>query len=402
MTALRSFGRIAFLGGYIPRRCGIATFTHDLREAVSSSHPEMECIACAVNDPEQAYDYPAEVMIQIEQNDLSSYLRAADALQSQGADVLSVQHEFGIYGGRAGEYLLDLLKAVKMPVITTLHTVLREPNENQHRVMLELIARSDRLVIMAEIGREILHEVYEVPDEKIDVIFHGIPDVPFVDTHESKWQLGLEGKSVLLSFGLLGPSKGIEYVIEALPAIVKKHPEVVYLVLGATHPHLLARNGEEYRHRLEELAARLGVKENVVFYNRFVSQTELGKFIAASDVYVTAYQNEAQITSGTLAYVYGAGRAVVSTPYWHARELLANDRGVLVPFQDTSSIATGVCLYLDDPKLLNRIQKQAYIHGRSMIWSVIAEQYVRTFQLAVSENNNSSYISASSEVVKVS
>ena len=377
--------RIAFLGAYLPRLCGIATFTHDLCEAVAVAAPASQCFAGAVNDRIEVYHYPSRVRFELDEKDLDSYRRAADFLNFNNADVLCVQHEFGIYGGSAGSHLLALLKEVRMPVVTTLHTVLREPNPAQQKVMEELIRRSDRLVVMARKGAEILRETYGVPDTKVDLILHGIPDIPFVDSSIYKAQFGVEGRVVLLTFGLIGPGKGIEYAIEALPEIVKRHPNVVYLVLGATHPHLVAREGERYRLGLERLAEDRGVKDHVIFYNRFVSLDDLKEFIGATDIYVTPYLNQAQITSGTLAYVFGAGKAVVSTPYWHAQELLADGRGILVPFRDPQAIAEGVRAFLDDPGRLQETREKAYQIGREMIWPAVAQRYIESFQRARTE-----------------
>jgi len=377
--------RIAFLGGYLPRLCGIATFTHDLCEAVAVAAPESQCFAGAMNDRIEGYEYPARVRFELDEKDLDSYRRAADFLNFNNAGVLCVQHEFGIYGGAAGSHLLALLKEVRMPVVTTLHTILRDPGPAQRRVMEELVRRSDRLVVMTEKGAEILRDTYAVPDAKVDLIPHGIPDMPFIGSNFYKEQLGVEGRMVLLTFGLLGPGKGIEYAIEALPEIVKRHPNVVYLVLGATHPHLVAREGESYRLGLERLAEDLGVKEHVIFYNRFVSLDDLKEFIGATDIYLTPYLNEAQITSGTLAYVFGAGKAVVSTPYWHAQELLADGRGILVPFRDPHAIAEGVCAFLDDPDRLKATRDEAYRLGRAMIWPAVALRFLESFQQARSE-----------------
>jgi hypothetical protein len=272
-----------------------------------------------------------------------------------------------------------------MPVVTTLHTILREPNAEQRRVMEELILRSDRLVVMARRGQEILEETYGVTADKVDLIPHGIPDMPFMDSSFYKAQFGVEGRQVLLTFGLLGPGKGLEYVIEALPEIVKRHPQAVYLVLGATHPHLVAREGESYRLGLERLAEDRGVKEHVIFFNRFVSLEDLKDFIGATDIYLTPYLNEAQITSGTLAYVFGAGKAVVSTPYWHAQELLADGRGILVPFRDPHAIAQGVCAFLDDPELMRKTREQAYQMGREWIWPATGQRYLDAFKRARKE-----------------
>ncbi len=377
--------RIAFVGGFQPRRCGIATFTRDLCEAVATASPGSQCYAGAVNDRIEGYKYPPRVRFELFEKDLDSYRRAADFLNFNKAQILCAQHEFGIYGGLAGSHLLALLKEVRMPVVTTLHTVLLEPNTAQMKVMEELIQRSDRLVVMARKGLEILRDIYDVPVGMVDVIPHGIPDVPFEDSEKFKGQFGLEGRKVLLTFGLLGPGKGIEHAIEALPAIVARYPEVVYLVLGATHPHLVAREGESYRLGLERLVEEHGLKEHVIFYNRFVSPEDLLEFVGATDIYLTPYLNEAQITSGTLAQVFGAGKAVVSTPYWHATELLADGRGVVVPFRDPEAIAGAVCAYLDDPPRMERTRNGAYQAGRAMIWTAVAVNYLESFERALED-----------------
>ncbi len=378
---------MAFLGDYLPRLCGIATFTRDLCESVSAASPESDCYVAAVSDLMEGYDYPPRVRFELLEKDIDSYRRTADLLNFNNADVLCVQHEFGIYGGSAGGHLLALLKEVRMPVVTTLHTVLRDPNHAQRTVMNELARRSERLVVMAQKGAEILRETYSIPDAKIEVIPHGIPDIALQDTLPSKAQFGVEGRTVLLTFGLLGPGKGIEHVLRALPAIVRQHPNVVYLVLGATHPHHIAREGERYRLGLEWLAEELGVKDNVIFYNRFVSSTDLKEFISAADIYLTPYLNEAQITSGTLAQVFGAGKAVISTPYWHAQELLANDAGKLVPFANSEAIATAVHDYLSNSSLMECVQKRAWAKGREMIWPAVAQRYIECFQSARAERN---------------
>ncbi len=374
--------RIAFLGDYLPRLCGIATFTQDLCEAVACAAPDSDCFVGAVNDRVEGYEYPSRVRFELLEKDLDSYRRAADYLNFNNADVLCVQHEFGIYGGTAGSHLLALLKEVRMPVVTTLHTILREPNTAQRKVMEELAGRSDRLIVMAHKGAEILREHYRVADAKVDIIPHGIPDLAFIESSFYKAQFGVEGRQVLFTFGLIGPAKGIENVIEALPEIVRQHPNVVYLVLGATHPRLLAQEGERYRLSLERLAEDRGVKEHVIFYNRFVSLDDLKEFIGATDIYLTPYLNEAQVTSGTLSCLFGAGKAVVSTPYWHAQELLADQRGVLVPFRDPGAITEGVCGLLDDPERMEKIRRAAYAAGREMIWPAVAQRYIDSFQQA--------------------
>ncbi len=380
--------RIAFLGGYLPRLCGIATFTHDLCEAVSAWTPSAQCYAVVVNDRPEGYAYSSRVGFEIVEKELASYRRAADYLNFNNAEVLCVQHEFGIYGGPAGSHLLALLKEVRMPVVTTLHTILHDPNTAQRKVMDELGQRSDRLVVMAQKGLEILCETYAVRQAKVDVIPHGIPEIPFTDPSDSKAQFGVEDRVVLLTFGLLGPGKGIQHVIEALPEIVRTHPNVVYLVLGATHPHLVAREGESYRLSLERLAEDRGVREHVIFFNGFVSLDDLIQFIGATDIYLTPYLNEAQITSGTLAYVFGAGKAVVSTPYWHAQELLADGRGILVPFSDPGAIAKAVCEFLDDPQRMAKTRQTAYRLGRDMLWPAVAKRYLESFQHACSDRES--------------
>jgi glycosyltransferase involved in cell wall biosynthesis len=374
--------RIAFLGDYSPRLCGIATFTHDLCEAVSGCNPEADCYVGAVNDRPEGYKYSPRVRFELQEKELDSYRRAADFLNLNNADVLCVQHEFGIYGGPAGSHLLALLKEVRMPVVTTLHTILERPDPLQRKVMDELILRSDRVVVMAHKGAEILRDTYGVTEAKVDIIPHGIRDLDFVESNAFKAQFGVEGREVLLTFGLIGPGKGIEYVIEALPEITRRHPKVVYLILGATHPKLLASEGERYRLGLNRLAGTLGVEQHLIFHNQFVSSEDLREFIGATDIYVTPYLNEAQITSGTLAYVFGAGKAVVSTLYWHARELLAEGRGVLVPFRSSGAIAEAVCGLLEDAPRMEGIRREAYAMGREMIWPMVARRYLEVFQTA--------------------
>lgn len=354
----------------------------DLCDAVALAAPASDCFACAMNDRITTYDYPPRVRVEIDEKDLDSYRQAADYLNFNNTDILCIQHEFGIFGGPSGSHLLSLLREVRMPIVTTFHTVLRDPNETQYRVMKELLERSDRVVVMAHKGLEILQEIYGVSESKVDIIFHGIPDIPFIDSSHYKKQFGVEGRKVLMTFGLLAPGKGIEYVIRSLPEIVKQYPSVVYLILGATHPNLVAKEGEQYRLSLERLSEDLGVKENVIFYNRFVSNEDLKEFIGATDIYITPYLNEAQITSGTLAYVFGAGKAVVSTPYWHAQELLADGKGILVPFRDSKAISDGVCTFLGDPERLKKNQEVAYAIGRKMLWSEVSEKYLTSFKHA--------------------
>ena len=382
MTANGTVNKIAFLGDYPPRQCGIATFTNDLRDAVAAANPGWSCPVIAVSDRPGEYDYPPEVRFEIPQPDVATYLRAADFLNLSHTDALCVQHEFGIYGGAAGSHLLGLLRRVRMPVVTTLHTVLEKPDADQLRVFNELAGLSTRVVVMAERARKMLREIYRLPAEKIELIHHGIPDMPFTDPSFYKDHFGVAGRPVMLTFGLLSPNKGIEHVIEALPAIVEEHPQLVYIVLGATHPNLLRESGESYRLQLERLARNLGVEKNVMFVNRYVSNAELCEYIGAADIYITPYLNEAQITSGTLSYCYGAGKAVVSTPYWHAAELLADGRGALVPFRESLAVAREVNGLLGDEARLNSMRKQAYLAGRRMIWPEVARAYTGVFEKA--------------------
>jgi glycosyltransferase involved in cell wall biosynthesis len=374
--------KIAFLGDYLPRKCGIATFTNDLRCAVAAEFPAMQCLVVPVNDLAGGYDYPAEVRFEIAEQDLPSYLRAADFLNITDVDVVCVEHEFGIFGGPAGSHVLALLRELRMPIVTTLHTILREPNPEQRLVMRDLIRRSTRLVVMAERGREFLLNVYQAPANKIDLIPHGIPDMPFADPNYFKDEFGVAGKHVLLTFGLLSPNKGIEYALRALPDIIREFPNVVYIVLGQTHPNLLREQGEAHRLSLARLAKDLGVQKHVVFFNRFVELEELMRFIGAADIYLTPYLTEAQITSGTLAYAFGNGNAVVSTPYWHAAELLGGERGRLVPFRDAKAIAVAVVELLRDEALRHSMRKNAYKLGRDMVWSRVAQLYVKSFEQA--------------------
>ena len=382
MKSATSLRKIAFLGDYLPRKCGIATFTTDLRCAIATEFPALQCPVVPVNDLEEGYDYPPEVRFEIAEQDLPSYLRAADFLNITDVDVLCVEHEFGIFGGPAGSHVLALLRELRMPIVTTLHTVLREPNDDQRRVMRELARLSTRLVVMSERGQEFLREIYQIPATKIDLIPHGIPDMPFADPNYFKDEFSVAGKQVLLTFGLLSPNKGIEYALRALPEIIREFPNVVYIVLGQTHPNLLRNEGDTYRLSLERLAKELGVQKHVVFFNRFVELDELMRFIGAADIYLTPYLTETQITSGTLAYAFGNGNAVISTPYWHAAELLTQDRGRLVPFRDSPAIAAAAIELLRDETLRHSMRKTAYKLGRAMVWSRVAQSYVKSFQQA--------------------
>jgi len=380
--------RIAFVGNYLPRQCGIATFTTDLCESYAAAYPATTCIALPVNDIEGGYAYPPRVRFELTEKDIRSYRRAADFLNINNVDLVCLQHEFGIFGGRAGSHLLTLMEELRMPIVTTLHTILKDPDKDQLRVLRDIAAFSDRLVVMSRCGTKFLRNVYGVSSDKIDLIPHGIPDVPFVDPSFHKDLFGVEGKILLLSFGLLSANKGIENVIRALPAIIAEHPNVVYIILGATHPHVLSNDGESYRLSLQWLAQENGVEGQVIFYNRFVNLEELIEFIGAADIYITPYLNAAQITSGTLAYTLGAGKAVVSTPYWYAEEMLADGRGILIPFNEPDALAAQINHLLDNEAERHAMRKRAYLYGRSMIWSRVVERYHESFGRARAERRN--------------
>ena len=366
----------ALVSSYVPRRCGIATFAKDLRDALAAELGDRQVFAVAMDDVPEGYEYSQEVRFQIPDHQQEEYRNAAEMLNVNQIDLTLIQHEFGIYGGQDGNYLLDLLSRLRMPVATTLHTVPREPSHGQMAVMRELARASDRLVVMTAKANDILAEVYHVPAEKIICIPHGIPDVPFTDSTLFKDRYGLSDRLVLLTFGLISPGKGIEVVIRSLPRIVQAHPETTYVVLGATHPNLLRHEGDAYRDSLKRLADELGLGEHVVFCNRYVSLDELCGYVGAADIYLTPYRNIDQITSGTLAYAVGAGKAVISTPYWHAQEILADGRGVLVPFDDHEAMAQAVVRLIEDPSQREAMRKRAYNHGRSMIWKEVAKSYL--------------------------
>jgi glycosyltransferase involved in cell wall biosynthesis len=374
--------KIAFIGDYLPRKCGIATFTADLRNALAAKLPTVETFVVPVNDRLEGYDYSHEVRFEFHEGDLDSYRRTADYLNFSNADVVCLQHEYGIYGGQAGSFILALLRDLRIPVVTTLHTVLQDPDKHQRRVLKEICALSSRLVVMSERGSRMLQEIYGVSPDQIDLIPHGIPDLPFVDSNFYKDQFGVEGKQVLLTFGLLSPNKGIENVLRALPEVVKKFPDLIYILLGATHPNLVREHGEAYRLSLERLAKDLNIKRHVSFYNRFVDFEELTAFLGVADLYITPYLNAAQSTSGTLAYAFGSGKAVISTPYWHAQELLDDGRGVIVPFNDSPAMSAAILDLLGDEKKRNAMRKRAYLTGRDMTWSKAAENYLASFERA--------------------
>jgi glycosyltransferase involved in cell wall biosynthesis len=378
-------GRIAVVGNYLPRHCGIATFTTDLCDAIHAEYGATELLALPVNDIEEGYAYPARVRFELSEDNVASYRQAADFLNFSNIDLVCLQHEYGIFGGQAGAHILELLRRLRMPLATTLHTVLRDPNPHQRAVMEEIATLSDRLIVMSQQSANILKEVFHVSGDKIDLIPHGIPDLPFTDPSFYKDGFGTEGKDVLLTFGLLSPNKGIENVIQALPKILTRHANVVYMVSGVTHPHILRREGDKYRHFLQKLARDLGVEANVIFRNRFVSPKEMVELIGAADIYITPYKHKEQVVSGTLAYALSAGKAIISTPYLHAIELLDDQRGALVPFDDPEAIATKTVELLDNSTARHAMRKRAYLYARDMVWSRVAQKYMKSFERIYNE-----------------
>jgi glycosyltransferase involved in cell wall biosynthesis len=372
--------RIAVIGNYLPRKCGIATFTTDLCDSIHSEYCTTELLVLPVNDTEEGYSYPVRVRFELSQNELASYRQAAEFLNFSNIDLVCLQHEFGIFGGPAGAHILELLRSLRMPVVTTLHTVLREPNSDQWAVMEGIAELSDRFIVMSRQSVEILQEVFHVAAAKIDLIPHGIPDLAFTDPNFYKDAFGTEGKDVLLTFGLLSPNKGVENVIQALPEILSRHSNVVYIISGVTHPHVLRNDGEKYRNSLQKLAKDIGVEDSVRFRNRFVSPQELVELIGGADIYITPYKNKGQVVSGTLAYALSAGKAIISTPYLHAMELLDEERGVLVPFDDPQAIAAKTIELLDNGTARHAMRKRAYIYARAMVWDRVAQQYMGSFE----------------------
>ncbi|GHV84060.1 glycosyl transferase [Spirochaetia bacterium] len=370
---------IAFIGNYLPRQCGIATFTTSLCESVAAVHPGLSCFAVPITDISEGYAYPDRVRFEIEEKNLESYRRAADFLNSNNPDIVCLQHEYGIFGGEDGLFLLSLIRKLRMPIVTTLHTIMQNPSGRQRRILTEIAERSSFVVVMTEKAVELLSNVYNIPLNKIRLIPHGIPEMSFIDPSFYKAQFDLAEKTVLLTFGLLSPNKGIEQVIRALPEIIKIKPETVYIVLGATHPGLIRTEGEAYRLSLQQLAAELHVEKHVLFRNRFVSADELKEYLVMADIYITPYLYEEQITSGTLAYSFGIGNAIISTPYWHAAELLADGRGILVPFRSPEAIAQAVIRLAANETERNAMRKNAFLAGRTMTWHNVARKYVELF-----------------------
>jgi glycosyltransferase involved in cell wall biosynthesis len=370
---------IAVIGNHLPRQCGIATFTTDLCNAIATEYGATQLSVVAINDGASSYLYPKRVRFEIREGNLASYREAAEFLNAGNVDLVCLQHEYGIFGGKAGNHITELLKHLKMPVITTLHTVLREPNLDQRVAMHKIAARSERLIVMSEYSSCVLQQVFKVPAEKIDLIPHGIPDLPFEQPDLYKKRFSCLGKTVLLTFGLLSPNKGFESVIEAMPSILASHRNAVYMIAGATHPQTRVREGDRYRLGLQALAKKLGVERQVLFVNRFVAPEEMAALVGLADIYITPYCHEAQAVSGTLAFALGAGKAIISTPYWYAAEVLDQGRGALVPFNNPAAIATASIALLGNDAARQAMRERAYKYARPMVWGRIAQSYMAAF-----------------------
>ena len=372
--------RIAVIGNYVPRRCGIATFTAGLCEALAEEVPEAHVAVVAMNDRPEGYDYPPRVEFHVNAERLEDYYNAFNFIQAGGFDFVNVQHEYGIFGGEAGSHLLALLRQLRMPLVVSLHTVLKNPGPAERRVLEELVRLADRLVVMSPRSIRLLEDVYRVERDRVCLIHHGIPDVPRTEPDAHKAEIGAEGRRVILTFGLLSPGKGIEYMIEAMPAIVAKHPDVLYVVLGATHPNIRRQAGETYRTKLEQLARERGVAEHVVFQNEFVGLRKLFKYLMTADLYVSPYLNQDQAVSGTLAYAMGTGKPIISTTYWYALDMLTKGRGRLVPPRDSEALAWACVDLLTNEAERTAMGERAYAFSRQMIWPEVTRQYLALFK----------------------
>jgi glycosyltransferase involved in cell wall biosynthesis len=368
--------RIGFVGTYPPRRCGIATFTRDLAAGIQSANEHVDPLVIAITDAGSEYEYPVEVEYELRQGTKADYARAAELVNYKAVRWVSLQHEYGIFGGDSGAYVLDFLSALRLPAAVTLHTVLDRPSPLQ-RSIVQNMAKVARLVVMSGVAADLLARRYDLGSARVDIIPHGIPDLAPRDQERLKARFGVTGRRMMLTFGLLGPNKGIETVIHALPAIIAAFPDLVYFVVGATHPAVLRDQGEAYRISLERQAEQLGVREHVVFRDQYVTTDELCAYLQATDIFVSPYLSEAQVTSGALSYAMGAGAAVVSTPYWHAQELLADGRGRLFPFGDAPALATAIAALFQDPAELTRLRQRGYEHARAFTWPRVGEQYLR-------------------------
>ena len=379
---------IAMIGSYVPRRCGIATFSHDLATAITEHvfqrplSQVRDVVMIAMDDQAESYDYGPEVVVRINQHRREDYRNAAEVINNSKVNVVSLQHEYGLFGGDHGDYLFELLDRLEVPLVPTLHTILTQPSSRQLEVLRRICKQSSYVVVMADKARQILRDVYDVQEGKIRLIHHGVPDVPLGDTEPFKTRFNLSGRPTILTFGLLSPGKSIEVVLDALAKVVPDHPDLAYVVLGVTHPGVKRESGESYRISLERRAVELGIEKNVAFHNRYVSLEDLREYLQAADVYTTPYRGKEQITSGTLAYAVASGKPVVSTPYWHAEELLADGRGCLVEFGDVDGFAEAIRGLLGDIEKRERMRKAAYEYGREMIWPNVAHSYGEVYEEA--------------------
>lgn len=371
--------KVLFIGTYVPKECGIATFTSDLLNSVSGENNNVHCEVIALNDPSETYNYPEEVVFQIQRDRIEDYYRAADYINQSDIDIVCLQHEFGLFWGNAGDYIFSLISGINKPVISTMHTVIREP-EPEYRIAIEkLIRYSQKLIVMSQTAVEMLKDVYKAPDDKIELIFHGVPDYPFNNCDKYKKKLNLKGTPLVLTFGLLSQNKGIESMLEALPEVVSQYPDLVYLILGATHPIIKKNFGETYRQYLQNKVSELGLEKNVVFHDKFVEKEELCNYILASDIYVSPYLSKEQIVSGALTYAIGMGKAIVSTPYWYAQEMLSDNRGLLVDFGDTEGFRKSLLHLIENPEECDNMRKKAYDFGRKMTWKNVGKKYNTVF-----------------------
>lgn len=379
--------KVLFIGTYVPKECGIATFTSDLLHSVSGEGNGVHCEVIALNDPSETYNYPEEVVFQIERDKLEDYYLAADYINQSDADIVCLQHEFGIFWGNAGDYIFATLSGINKPVITTMHTVIREPEPDYRASTEKLIRYSEKLVVMSQTAVDMLKDVYKVPEDKIEVILHGMPDYPFNNCEKYKKILNLKGSPIILTFGLLNQNKGIENILDALPYLVNQYPDLVYLILGATHPVVKKNHGEAYRQYLKNKVSELGLENNVVFHDKFVEKEELCNYILASDIYASPYLSREQIVSGALTYAMGMGKAIVSTPYWYAQEMLSENRGLIVDFGDTDGFKKSLLYLIENPEECNNMRKKAYNFGRKMTWKNVGMEYNTVFNKALKNYN---------------
>ena len=376
--------RAIYVATYIPRECGIATFTKDLTNAINVLNPHRLADIVALDDESlggEHLDYPWEVKYKIDQKSLKSFLDAADYINQSGAEVVSIQHEFGIFGGKHGEYAVPFIEAIKKPVVVTYHTVLPTPNEQQKDIIERISTRAKAIVVMVQTAADRLVDVYGVSPKKIVVIPHGIPDITFGPTQPHKTTLGHSSKTLISGFGLLGRGKGYEHAILAMKEVVAKYPKAHLLLLGQTHPVVLRNEGEKYRQSLKRMVKKLGLEKNVEFVNRYLSLPEIVRYLQATDIYITPFPGLDQITSGTLAYAIGAGKACVSTPYLFAKEVLANDRGLLTEPDNAKDLAEKINFLLDHPRKRLDMARSAYAYARNMIWPSVALKYLELFDI---------------------